>query len=68
MRAWLIPSTSRLDLIASLVGKVKPDRVKVFEGDLAAIPEDSQYIKAGKARGEKNCYRIAWLHHETSRV
>ena len=65
MRAWLIPSTSRLDLIASLVGGIKPNRVKLFEGDLPAIPEGSQYIKAS---GERNCYRIVWLHHETLRV
>ena len=39
-------------------GLVKPPKIKLWEGGLAAIPEGFQYMRDGKVSAEKIVYRI----------
>ena len=39
-------------------GAVKPNRVKLWEGGLSAIPEGFKYMEEGKVSGEKIVYRV----------
>ena len=40
------------------VGAVKPPKIKLWEGGLAAIPEGFQYMRDGKVSAEKIVYRL----------
>ena len=39
-------------------GRVKPNPIKFWDGGLDSIPQGLQYMREGKASGEKIVYRI----------
>lgn len=40
-------------------GAIRPNRVKLWEGGLAAIPEGLEYMRSGKLSAEKIVYKVS---------